>query len=95
MTTLTNEEIAELEAVRLAEEAIGHPTSVYKAHWRGSTGRLSRMGLLTWKRGGWAWGDDFREVGLTEAGKAALDAIPAADRRTILEAEMAKYDDAA
>lgn len=90
---LSNEMIAELDAINEAEMALGRPSSLFKSHWHGVTGELARMRLVTWRRGGAAWSDRFREVGMTDKGRKRLAEIPDAERRAIVEAEMAKYED--
>lgn len=86
---LTEAEIAEMVAIRHVHKAMGHGTSIMACHWP-THRRLVRSGLLTWKKGGKAWGPSFREVSLTEKGFEVLRGIP--DAEAILQRQMDLYD---
>jgi hypothetical protein len=79
-TPLNAEQLGELVSIDKSEQEIGHPLSLWQGLEKDTTGQLVKLGFITWNKGGYAWGSTFREVGVTDAGRAYLESIPEAKR---------------
>ena len=73
---ITDQQIAELQAIEATTREIGGPTFQWKGNWRSLYCGLVRKRLVTWKQppkgSNWRAGNRFRMVELTDRGRQFL-----------------------
>lgn len=71
---MSDQERAELDALRKINDALKGPSFIMRWHWRGDIGRLARRGLVKWGEPPKGFTKSkFAGVEITDLGRRALD----------------------